>query len=111
MSRFDFEVRYEIARYLGGELSIADFRRWFLPVAWQVGEPNAPESPVAKRVELRLAEYLNGHWSEDDLRAMFGQLIGTTSGLSAEIHVPNREADNVRVPVSTEGLQGTGIAA
>jgi hypothetical protein len=84
---------------------MSEFRRWFLPIAWQAGEPTAPDSPLAKRVELRLAEYANGHWSEAELRGMLTQLIGTTSGISADVHAPGAQADNVRVRISTEGLQ------
>jgi hypothetical protein len=36
---------------------------------------------------------------------MLTQLIGTTSGISADVHAPGAQADNVRVRISTEGLQ------
>lgn len=87
MTLLDFEVRTWIARYLSGEVSLAEFRRWLLPVAWRAGEPGAPDSRLVRRTELRLAEFMNGHWSEDDLRSMFLSMGPATTGMPAETNM------------------------
>lgn len=87
MSLLDFELRTWIARYLNGEVSLAELRRWLLPVAWRIGEPGEPDSRLVRRVELRVAEYMNGHWSEEDLRRMLTNMGPATTGMPAETHV------------------------
>jgi len=86
MSGLDLKISYHVARYLTGEESLADFRRWFLPAVWEAGEPENDEvSQLANRIELRLAEFLNGHWTENDLRMIFRQLIPSTGGVVADL--------------------------
>jgi len=71
MSAFDTSLRAQLARYLAGEMTLQKLREWFLPAVWNLSAESQPLSPVTRRVELRLAEYLNGHWSEDDLKSLF----------------------------------------
>jgi len=97
MSLLDFELRLWIARYLTGEISLAQFRRWLLLVAWRTGEPGAPDSRLVRLVELRLAEYMNGHWTEAELHAMFANIAPATTGLPV--------VTTVNGPVSTETVQ------
>jgi hypothetical protein len=87
MSQIDFDVRYWIAQCLAGEITLSEFRRLLLPVAWMSGEPGEPDSPLARRAELRLAEYSNGHWSEEELRVLLAGMTAQTTGLPAEIHM------------------------
>jgi hypothetical protein len=87
MSALDLEISYHVARYINGDESLADFRRWLLPIVWDLAEPGNDQdaSRLASRIELRLAEFLNGHWTEDDLRVMFVRMIPATSGLAADL--------------------------
>jgi hypothetical protein len=65
---------------------VRELRRWFLPRVWELGEARtAGESPLERRVELRLAEYMNDHWTEDDLRMIFGELLPRTGNLSVDL--------------------------
>ena len=71
MDAFDISLREQLARYLAGETTLQKFREWFVPAVWNLTAESQLLSPVTRRVELRLAEYLNGSWSEDDLKSLF----------------------------------------
>lgn len=63
------QIRFWLARFLAREVSLECFEDWFVQQSWdmhQDSEPNAQK--VVASIELRLAEYTNGHLSEDDLR-------------------------------------------
>ena len=80
MSRVDTALREQMTRFLDDELSAADFRRWFLPLVWDAAQKNYLQSPLARRVELRLAEYSCGHWTEEDLKTLFARELPVTAG-------------------------------
>lgn len=101
MSLLDFELRLWIARYLAGDASLAEFRRWLLPVAWGVGEPGAPDSRLVRRAELRIAEYMNGHWSEGDLRGLLATMAPATSSMPAETSIRGSVAGGVESAFTT----------
>lgn len=70
------DVRAKLFQLMTGLLELRDFQVWFAPVAWRLGRPeNAGLHPLARRVELRLAEYTNGDWSADQLLAELGRLM------------------------------------
>ena len=75
MRSLDSEARLWIARYLDREISLAEFNRWLLPVAWATGEPDSPDSRLMHRSELWLAEYTNGHRTEDEVRSLLADLV------------------------------------
>jgi hypothetical protein len=63
------EVLDHLRDYLTGARSLSDFRAWFDPSTW--GVVTAPDPilrEVVGEIELRLAEFTNGHLSEDDLK-------------------------------------------
>jgi hypothetical protein len=69
----DYEIRDRIAAYLLGELTLDEFQHWLIPRAWEASpgnadlrEPNALE--LLGDLELRLAEYTNGHLDESELQ-------------------------------------------
>lgn len=87
MSSFDVALREQLARYVAGEITLAEFRRWFLPQIWDLAEDDQSVSPITRRVELRLAEFMNGHWSEDDLKRFFVRETPQTGSLGALLRV------------------------
>lgn len=106
MSGLDLEISYRLVRYITGDESLADFRRWLLPVVWNLAEPENDEvSQLANRIELRLAEFMNGHWTEDDLRELFQRLVPLTSGIGTDMiptvtgTAPSATSEPVRVPM------------
>lgn len=77
------QVRQQLSRYLAGQISLANFATWLTPVAFGVFEAeHTPAEDLVAEIELRLAEYTNGHWTEDDLRRLFRPITATyTSSL------------------------------
>jgi hypothetical protein len=83
MSVLELEISAQVARYLAGEATLAELRRWLLPLVWELSESDGEQgSRLAYRIELRLAEYMNGHWTEEDLRTIFERTVPRTSGLT-----------------------------
>jgi hypothetical protein len=82
MDTFDLELRYQLIQFLSGQLSLRDLRRWFLPRVWDLTQDGQLRSPLARRLELRLAEHVNGHWTEDDLRKLLAREVPTTTSVS-----------------------------
>jgi hypothetical protein len=72
----DLEIRDWLARYLNGDLSLHQFEDWFVPVAWNIEQTKNPKAnELAGEVELRLAEFSNGHWTEAELRSRLEPLV------------------------------------
>lgn len=72
----DQQVRAQLFQLLTGLLPLRDFQIWFAPVAWRLGRAeNRDRFPLSRRVELRLAEYTNGHWSEADVMREMDALL------------------------------------
>jgi hypothetical protein len=61
------EVRAHLQRYLLGTESLAEFHNWFVVAASDLRSVGGADDMV-KRIELRLAEYKRGDWSESQLR-------------------------------------------
>lgn len=69
------DVQRYLASYLNREISLSEFRDWFDAETWDLDmEPNTPLGQVVGEIELRLAEFTNGHRTEDELRAMLNPL-------------------------------------
>jgi hypothetical protein len=66
------ELRDRLSTYLTGNSSLSEFRDWFDVETWDMAaEPDSSAREVAGEIELRLAEFTNGHLSEDELRHHF----------------------------------------
>lgn len=63
------EIHRQLARYLAGELSHAEFRRWFEPVLWRVDATSEPAADaLAFAIESYDAEYSGGFIDEAELK-------------------------------------------
>jgi hypothetical protein len=63
-------IHDQLVRFLDGDLTLAEFEDWFTPVAWDVDQTSGQAAQrLAHGIELRLAEFSNGHLTEDELRA------------------------------------------
>ncbi len=66
------DIRDHLRRYLNREITLAEFRDWFDAETWDIIDKcPAATQQLAGEIELRIAEFTNGHRTEDDLRAMF----------------------------------------
>lgn len=83
----DLEIRAALVRFLDREISLAEFEDWFVPVAWNIEKTGNREAiELAAEIELRLAEFTSGHWSEDELRKILAPLVGVyETELSVEV--------------------------
>ncbi len=71
-----YEIRDKLGSYLLGEISLEDFKDWFVPVLWNIEYSNNQDAMnIAYEMELRLAEYSNDYWSEDELKALLRPLV------------------------------------
>ena len=61
------QVRIWIARYLAGESTLPQFEESFTSATWNVDADEQAQALVGE-VQLRLAEFTNGDWTEDELR-------------------------------------------
>jgi len=66
------EMEYWVRRYLDGEVSLRPFQEWFVPRTWTVDAVGAAQAAFAYEIELDLAEYSNGHRTEEELRELLG---------------------------------------
>jgi hypothetical protein len=72
----DHEIRDKLGSYLLGEFSLEDFKDWFVPVSWDVDHGNNQAAiNLVYEIELRLAEYSDGYWSEDELKNLLRPLV------------------------------------
>ena len=76
-NRLDLEIHDYLVRYLAEEISLQEFRGWFDASTWDLGErgANNDASDLAGEIELRLAEFSNGHWTEAELREKLQSLL------------------------------------
>lgn len=73
-SSFAPELRGWVVAYVSGRASLREFQEWFVPRSWMLDWAEDPDQArVAARIELLLAEWSNGHWSEDDLKDRLAQ--------------------------------------
>ena len=69
-------IRDHLRRYLSREISLDQLREWFDVETWDVIDESSPATQqVAGEIELRIAEFTNGHLSENELRALLQPLL------------------------------------
>jgi len=70
------DIREHLRRYLASEISLDEFRDWFDVETWDIIDkcPAVTQQFVGE-IELRIAEFTNGHRTEDDLRAVLQPLL------------------------------------
>ncbi len=68
-------IEGRLERYLRGEDSLADFEAWLVPETWDIS-PQSDRSAhdLATAIILRIAEFTNDDWTEEELQEAFAQL-------------------------------------
>lgn len=69
-------IRRQLRRYLQGGQSLREFVRWLAPRLESLDRDRDADD-LAHEAYLRIAEYTNGDWTEDELRAFFRPLVTT----------------------------------
>ncbi len=63
-------------RYLTDRISISDLQVRLVGIAWDVLlDDNSPGAKILYELELGLAEFSNGDWTEDELKGLFRPLL------------------------------------
>lgn len=69
-------ILLRLVDYLAGRISRDQFENWFLAVTWDTASMDDPAtSYLVRRIKLRLAEFLNGDWTEEELRGQLDSLL------------------------------------
>jgi hypothetical protein len=69
------KIEAQLQRYLQGEDSLDEFEAWLVPETWDIS-PQSDRSAhdLATVITLRIAEFTNGDWTEEELREALTQL-------------------------------------
>ena len=74
------EIQNYVARYLSGEISLEDFRSWFDVATWDAFDAaTTAAQQLAGQIDLWLAEFSKGHWTESELREKLRPLARNVS--------------------------------
>jgi hypothetical protein len=68
------EIRRKLRDLVDGRVSVREFQAWFVPATWELNEDGTATEELAAEIELRLAEFSNGHRTEDELIAILADL-------------------------------------
>lgn len=69
-------IETRLLSYVHGDISRQEFEGWFIPATWHIDRlGDEATSRLVKRIKLRLAEYLNGDWTERELREQLAGLV------------------------------------
>ena len=72
----EIELRRELGRCLEGQCTLKDFEDWFVPRSWNFNQNSNPSlQKLVSQIELSLAEFSNGDWTEKELRQQFSILM------------------------------------
>jgi hypothetical protein len=75
-SSLDIEVRQNLAAYLRSDLPLSDFKKWFSARTWDVeSRGNRSDVELAHSIQIRLIEFSNGDWTEDELKDMLRPVL------------------------------------
>jgi hypothetical protein len=70
------EIRDKLASYLLGEISLEDFKDWFVPILWNIeNSQNRSAINMVYEIELRLAEYSSKFWNEIELKNLLRPMV------------------------------------
>lgn len=63
------DLKNRVSDYIAGKISLEEFEDRFVPAYWNVLTGKDEElSQMVYEIELRLAEYSKGYWTEDELK-------------------------------------------
>ena len=80
MAALDLEVRSHLADYLWGTMTLEAFRQWFGLQAWNIEKrAGSVTASLVREIELLLAEFDHGDWSEEEIKEMLRPFVTTYS--------------------------------
>lgn len=83
-AQLETEIHDNLVRYLSGQTTLEQFRDWFDAATWDLNPAGTTRLfQLAGEIDLRLAEFTNGHLTESELRAELRPLVETVATGSA----------------------------
>lgn len=74
------DIRDRLARYLVDAFPLTDLRLWLASAVWDIeGSGDQRAVSLLHALELGLAEYANGDWTEAELKELFRPLLAASS--------------------------------
>jgi hypothetical protein len=74
----DIRVREHLAQYLRADIDFPTFKPWFLANTWDVErEGTRSDMELVHNIHIRLIEFSNGDWTEDELKSMLVPVLQT----------------------------------
>ena len=66
----ELQIREAITQYIAGRASLREFQEWFAPRTWDIDSlvQDGEVRKLINEIELLLAEFSNGHWTERELK-------------------------------------------
>lgn len=72
-------IRENLIDYITGKIPLSNFEDWLVPASWNVHQnEDRSTTNLVFAIELKLAEYSNGLWTEDELKEHFHFLHNIT---------------------------------
>jgi hypothetical protein len=107
-TQIDIEIHNALVDYLAGNVTLDKFRDWFDEATWTIDESSdRAAQALAGEIELRIAEYLNGHRDETELRqALLPQVRIFSHGLGQS---GTTSSNNVTLRLATNLALDAGI--
>lgn len=75
VSQAEKEIRSKVRELVDGNLPLRNFQSRFVPTSWNLEELDPAADELASEIELRLAEYSRGHWTEDELKNLLARFV------------------------------------
>jgi hypothetical protein len=102
------QIRDELRLYVSGQVPLSTFEEWLVAMSWnihQTGDVSAMR--LAYEIDLRLAEYANGHRTEDELKWIFQPLLDTIVAHVGGLPPPRTGSSSVTNSIKQPVLVGT----
>ncbi len=79
----DLEIKRELERFLVGLISLDEFSDWLAPITMDIEQSGSPTAvELVNEIQLRLAEFTDGYWTEAELRDLLRPLVSTVDVVS-----------------------------
>jgi len=76
LSTLSLEIQQALERYLTGHISVDDLQAHLATMVWEVEEHDSPDVvDLFHDVELSLAEFTSGDWTEEELKGLLRQSL------------------------------------
>lgn len=66
-------IREAVMQYIAGRVQLRQFQEWFASRTWDVRAESDDVQELVNEIDLLLAEFSNGHWTEGELRSKLQQ--------------------------------------